>query len=127
MDMVFIFHIYFTNIKKTIDQRIEVLGDKGMVQSMNRQPTTTILSNDQGIHSDPYCYSFPQVIHSKWVSYLFMKRYEHAYAIEMDHFADILEGKAQPRLSHDDCRKVSIIADAAEHSAKTGQKVKIQY
>jgi len=96
------------------DQRIEVLGDKGMVQSMNRQPTTTIVSNDQGIHSDAYCYSFPQ-------------RYEHAYAIEMDHFADVLDGKSQPRLSHDDCRKVSIIADAAEHSVRTGQKVQIKY
>lgn len=62
------------------DQRIEVLGDKGMLQSQNRQPTTTILSTDKGLNSDPFCYSFPQ-------------RYEHAYAIELDHFVDVLEGK----------------------------------
>jgi len=95
------------------DQRIEVLGDKGMVQSMNRQPTTTILSNEQGVHGDPNCYSFPQ-------------RYEHAYAIELDHFADVINGKA-PKLSHDDCRKVAIIADAAELSVRTGEKVAIKY
>jgi myo-inositol 2-dehydrogenase/D-chiro-inositol 1-dehydrogenase len=96
------------------DQRIEVLGDKGMVQSMNRQPTTTIVSTDQGILSDPYCYSFPQ-------------RYEHAYALELDHFADIITKGVTPLLSHDDARKVAIIADAAEKSAETGLPVKLSY
>jgi len=96
------------------DQRIEVLGDKGMVQAMNRQPTTMILSTDQGIQSDPYCYSFPQ-------------RYEHAYALELDHFADIISKGVTPLLSHDDARKVAIIADAAERSAETGLPVKVSY
>jgi len=96
------------------DQRIEVLGDKGMVQAMNKQPTTMILSTDHGIESDPYCYSFPQ-------------RYEHAYALELDHFADIISKGATPLLSHDDARKVAIIADAAERSAETGLPVKVSY
>jgi len=96
------------------DQRIEVLGDKGMVQAQNRQPTTTIHSTDQGISGDAFCYSFPQ-------------RYEHAYAIELDHFVDILQGKAQPKLSHDDARKVAIIADAAEESVRAGRKVVVSY
>jgi len=96
------------------DQRIEVLGDKGMVQSMNRQPTTTILSTENGISSDPYCYSFPQ-------------RYEHAYALELDHFVEVMLGKAQPKLSHEDARSVAIIADAAEASVRKGEKVAIKY
>jgi len=96
------------------DQRIEVLGDKGMVQSMNRQPTTTILSTENGISSDPYCYSFPQ-------------RYEHAYALELDHFVEVMLGKAQPKLSHEDARSVAIIADAAEASVRKGEKVSIKY
>jgi len=96
------------------DQRIEVLGDKGMLQAMNRQPTTVILSTEKGISTDPYCYSFPQ-------------RYDVTYALELDHFADVLNGKVQPKLSHDDSRKVAIIADAAEHSARTGKPVKIVY
>jgi len=96
------------------DQRIEVLGDKGMVQAMDKQPTTMVLSTEQGIQTDPYCYSFPQ-------------RYVEAYAIELDHFVDVIHGKVLPKLSHDDARKVSIIADAAELSARSGKKVEIKY
>jgi myo-inositol 2-dehydrogenase/D-chiro-inositol 1-dehydrogenase len=96
------------------DQRIEVLGDKGMVQAMNKQPTTVVLSTDGGINTDPYCYSFPQ-------------RYVEAYAHELDHFADVVQHGATPRLSHDDARKVSIIADAAERSAETGQPVILKW
>eukprot|EP01114_Cavostelium_apophysatum_P011803 TRINITY_DN262_c0_g1_i2.p1 TRINITY_DN262_c0_g1~~TRINITY_DN262_c0_g1_i2.p1 ORF type:complete len:336 (+),score=86.48 TRINITY_DN262_c0_g1_i2:97-1104(+) len=96
------------------DQRIEVLGDKGMLQAQNRQPTTVIHSTESGVNSDTYCYSFPQ-------------RYEHAYAIELDHFVDVLAGKAEPRLSHEDARKVAIIADAVEESARSGKKVVVNY
>jgi len=96
------------------DQRIEVLGDKGMLQAMNRQPTTVVLSNDEGVSTDPYCYSFPQ-------------RYDQTYALEMDHFADIIANKAVPLLSHDDARKVNIIADGAELSCQTGKPVTLKY
>jgi len=96
------------------DQRIEVLGDKGMIQANNRQPTSVVLYTESGALADPNCYSFPQ-------------RYEHGYAIELDHFADILTGKVKPQLSHDDARKISIIADAAEESARSGKAVKIDY
>jgi len=96
------------------DQRIEVLGDKGMLQAQNRQPTTVIHSTDSGVNSDTYCYSFPQ-------------RYEHAYAIELDHFVDILAGKTEPKLSHDDARKVAIIADAVEESVRKGTKIVVNY
>jgi len=95
------------------DQRIEVLGNGGMVQAENKQPTTMVLHNRQGISVDPNCYSFPQ-------------RYEHAYAKELDHFADIIHGKATPKLTHEDARKVAIIADAAEESARTGKPVSMK-
>jgi len=96
------------------DQRMEVLGDKGMVQSMNKQPTTAIVSTESGIHTDPFCYSFPQ-------------RYVEAYAKELDHFVDVMLGKVKPKLTHEDARAVAIIADAAEESCKLGQPVKIKY
>jgi myo-inositol 2-dehydrogenase/D-chiro-inositol 1-dehydrogenase len=96
------------------DQRIEVLGDKGMVQAMNKQPTSVILSNDASIQSDTYCYSFPQ-------------RYVEAYAMELDHFADVVQKNVEPRLSHDDARKVAIVADAAERSAETGKPVTLKW
>jgi len=95
------------------DQRIEVLGSGGMVQAENKQPTTVVVSNKQGISVDPNCYSFPQ-------------RYEHAYARELDHFADVVQGKAIPKLTHDDARKVAIIADAAEESARSGKPVSMK-
>jgi myo-inositol 2-dehydrogenase/D-chiro-inositol 1-dehydrogenase len=96
------------------DQRMEVLGDKGMVQCMNKQPTTTIVSTESGLNTDPFCYSFPQ-------------RYVEAYAKELDHFVDVMHGKVVPKLSHQDARKVAIIADAAEHSCRTGKPVEIKY
>jgi len=96
------------------DQRIAVLGDKGMVQAMNRQPTTMVLSTENGVQTDPYCYSFPQ-------------RYDVTYALELDHFVDVIIGKAQPRLTHQDARAVAIIADAAEESARTGKAVAVKY
>jgi len=45
----------------------------------------------------------------------------------MDHFVDVVVGKAQPRLTHDDVRKVTLIAEAAEKSAELGKPVKMDY
>jgi len=96
------------------DQRIEVLGSAGMVQANNKQATTVTLSTDQGLHTDPFLYSFPQ-------------RYSETYALELDHFANVVEGKEPPRLSHADVRAVAIVADAAEKSCELAQKVQIVY
>jgi len=96
------------------DQRLEVLGSQGMAQAENRKPTTFVLHNDGGVHTDPNCYSFPQ-------------RYDYAYAAEIEHFADVITRKCEPKLSHEDARKVSIIADAAEESARKGERVFIKY
>jgi myo-inositol 2-dehydrogenase/D-chiro-inositol 1-dehydrogenase len=94
------------------DQRIEVHGSGGMVQANNKQPTAMVLHAKSGVSVDPNCYSFPQ-------------RYVEAYANELNHFVDCVLGKAVPLLTHDDARKVSIIADAAEESARTGKPVKM--
>jgi len=96
------------------DQRIEVLGSQGMVQANNKQNTTVTLATENGLHTDPFLYSFPQ-------------RYSETYALELDHFANVVEGKEPPRLSHADVRAVAIVADAAERSCETGQKVHIKY
>jgi myo-inositol 2-dehydrogenase/D-chiro-inositol 1-dehydrogenase len=95
------------------DQRIEVHGSAGQVQAMNRQPTSMILSTKNGVTADTNLYSFPQ-------------RYVEAYNNEMLHFVDCLTGKTKPMLSHDDCRKISIIATAAEESARTGKPIKME-
>ena len=56
------------------DQRIEVLGSKGMLQAENPRQTTVILSNENGSTTDVTPYSFPE-------------RYVVTYATELDHFA----------------------------------------
>jgi hypothetical protein len=56
-----------------VDQRIEVLGDGGMLTAENRPTTTVILSDERGHAKDVNCYSFPQ-------------RYVEAYALELNHF-----------------------------------------
>jgi myo-inositol 2-dehydrogenase/D-chiro-inositol 1-dehydrogenase len=45
-----------------LDQRIEVLGNGGMLQAENKQPTTMVHHTKQGISIDPNCFSFPQVL-----------------------------------------------------------------
>eukprot|EP00013_Stygamoeba_regulata_P030212 CAMPEP_0177645316 /NCGR_PEP_ID=MMETSP0447-20121125/9184_1 /TAXON_ID=0 /ORGANISM="Stygamoeba regulata, Strain BSH-02190019" /LENGTH=341 /DNA_ID=CAMNT_0019147791 /DNA_START=80 /DNA_END=1105 /DNA_ORIENTATION=- len=92
------------------DQRIEVLGDGGMLTADNRATTTVILSDERGHAKDVNCYSFPQ-------------RYVEAYAIELNHFMDVAQGLVEPMVNHADCRKAAIIAEAAEQSAKTGVPV----
>jgi len=96
------------------DQRIEILGDKGMVQAMNQTPTSVVYSSENGISTDPYHFSFPQ-------------RYEKTYASELAHFVQVVRGKVAPALTHDDIRKVTIIANACEHSCETGKPVKVEY
>jgi len=96
------------------DQRIEALGDKGMVQAMNHTPTSVVISNSHGVTTDPYLYSFPQ-------------RYEKTYASELAHFVKVIQRKAEPLHTRDDIRKVTIIANACEKSCETGQPVKVTY
>lgn len=96
------------------DQRIEAFGDKGMVQANNQQPTSVIVSNASGVTTDPYFYSFPQ-------------RYEKTYAAELAHFVQVIQRKVEPILTHQDVRKVTILASACEESCETGKPVQVKY
>jgi myo-inositol 2-dehydrogenase / D-chiro-inositol 1-dehydrogenase len=92
------------------DQRLEVHGDAGMVQTENRPTTSCVISTAAGIAADNPYFSFPQ-------------RYEQAYATEIEHFYDYLRNDATPYCSRVDCIRVAQIADAAEHSARAGAPV----
>jgi len=96
------------------DQRIEVHGDGGMIQAENTKKHTVVLSTEKGTQLAPGPWSFQD-------------RYIVAYAAEMDHFLDIIEGKATPKVNHDDVRKVAIISSGVEESHKTGKPVKLVY
>jgi myo-inositol 2-dehydrogenase/D-chiro-inositol 1-dehydrogenase len=97
------------------DQRIECLGDKGVLDARNQPITTLSVGQADGFHSDPNKYSFPE-------------RYKEAYYNEIDHFIDLILGVVDtPRLSATDVAHVTVMLDAAAESAKTGQIVHIKY
>jgi myo-inositol 2-dehydrogenase/D-chiro-inositol 1-dehydrogenase len=95
------------------DQRITCLGDRGMVTAENKKDDTVILATTEGFTTAPNCYSFPT-------------RYPQAYSDEIAHFADLLNGVVTtPIIGLKDVHNNAVIADALEHSARTGAPVQL--
>lgn len=61
------------------DQRLEMFGEEGLLQSTNRRPKGTIVENCSGCHLTNIYYSFAS-------------RYFEAYINELKHFVDICQG-----------------------------------
>jgi myo-inositol 2-dehydrogenase/D-chiro-inositol 1-dehydrogenase len=94
------------------DQRIEVHGSAGSVSAMNHREANIELANGQG-------YTKPPLLN------FFMSRYTAAYAAEIAAFVDAVQsGAATPTTGLDGLRALEL-ADAALHSAKTGQAVSL--
>jgi len=85
------------------DQRFEVIGAKGMLQAGNHRPTEVVLWSSGAITADK-----PE--------HFFLERYRAAYAAEMAHFFDVLDGRAKPRTSIDDGVAALALAEAATTS-----------
>lgn len=92
------------------DQRIEAFGSKGMVKADNVLESTVSVWGAEGAAADR-------------LQNFFLDRYAAAYRLEMDHFADILSGKATPAITYEDGVGALALAEAAAQSAKTGQVV----
>jgi myo-inositol 2-dehydrogenase/D-chiro-inositol 1-dehydrogenase len=96
------------------DQRIEVFGPGGMLQC-NNQPTLGLSSyKADGVKDQPIYYSFPS-------------RYDASYKGALDHFVDVIQGKAEMEVTAKQTLYNSKIATAAEKSARTGLPVDIVY
>ena len=95
------------------DQRIEAFGEKGMLISRNRQPTTLERYDAAGIRSDP-------------LLRFFIERYADSYARELDDFIDAVERRRAPSIGLDDGRRALVLADAAVASAKSGKAVALR-
>jgi len=95
------------------DQRIEVFGDKGMLQISNLGHSTVQLSNkDATASGEPYMD-------------FFLERYAASYRNELKLFIEgIKQGKVLGS-TYDDGRAALILADAAHESARTGKAVKV--
>jgi myo-inositol 2-dehydrogenase/D-chiro-inositol 1-dehydrogenase len=96
------------------DQRIEVLGEHGMLQAENQRPSTVIRSTVNGVTVDPNCFSFPQ-------------RYTQTYYDEMDHFVDIILKGVPPAVTGADCYRDAVIIQKCEESVHSGLPVKINF
>jgi len=94
------------------DQRVEVFGDGGMLESENRNKTTLRKSTNESVSNQLIDYSFPT-------------RYSAAYAAEIEHFADIMGGKTKPSITKNDVLLVSLVASACEESHRSGKPMKI--
>jgi len=93
------------------DQRVELFGDGGVAHCANPTPTAlTVASKGQGTRAPAIHHSFPT-------------RYAHAYRAELEHFLDVVSGKAEPMTTPEECLAALRVVDAAVESTKTGQAV----
>jgi myo-inositol 2-dehydrogenase / D-chiro-inositol 1-dehydrogenase len=94
------------------DQRLEVLGSKGMLRAENVQPDTVSRWTEDGGQ-------LPRLLD------FFVERYAAAYRAELDHFVRALEDPSQPLLTGPaDGRRALRLADAAAESLESGQPVR---
>jgi len=96
------------------DQRLEVFGPNGMLDVKNETPNNTVFSGLNGISEVPIYYSFPS-------------RHCDGYREELEHFLQVVQGRATMSVTDRMTSLVSKIADACEESAKTGEAVKLSW
>lgn len=89
------------------DQRVEAFGPFGMAQLGNRLQSTVVQHTSDGTVVSNPLYSFPQ-------------RYPDAYRIELEHFADVVEGKAQCQVLEKQVVATEMICEAIEASLESG-------
>lgn len=95
------------------DQRIEVFGSKGAINSSNKTPDTVVVSNENGVGSGlPYSF--------------FMDRYADAYAGAMKAFVDMIQNDTPAPCTGFDGRASIVAAKAAAKSHAEGRTVKLQ-
>ena len=103
------------NSRKAIygyDQRLEVFGNKGMIQVDNNQHNRNVISDADGIH------------HSLRLDF-FMDRYAASYLNEIQFFIDALSKNVPIPVGGNDGLKATIIAVAAKKSVLEGRPVAI--
>ncbi len=92
------------------DQRIEVLGDRGMIRAENRRPTSVELATAEGTSRDNPLYSF-------------LERYDDAYRAEIDAFIDAVTKGVAPAPGGEDGLAALRLADATVESLESGAPV----
>ena len=101
------------NCRKAVygyDQRVEVFGSKGMVQSKNKFDKYTLTYSENGITS-----ALPQ--------HFFLERYADAYKKEIDHFIDCIRHKKTPEVSGFDGLMSLVLGLCAKESLNCNKPV----
>lgn len=94
------------------DQRIEVLGTKGMIAAENQRPVSIEIADERGFTRPP--------LHD-----FFMTRYAQAYAAEIAGFIAAIRDGTQPQPSGRDGLVALVIAEAALRSVKERRAVNV--
>lgn len=92
------------------DQRLELLGSKGMLQVQNMLENTVIKATEAGVSAAK-------------PTYFFLERYMPSYANEWAAFVEALTGGGPVPVSLDDGITALAMAEAATRSAKSGKLV----
>ena len=101
------------NCRKAVygyDQRVEVFGSKGMVQSKNKFDNYTITYGEKGVTSP-----LPQ--------HFFLERYADAYKKEINHFIDCIRHKKTPDVSGFDGLMSLVLGLCAKESLNCNKPV----
>jgi myo-inositol 2-dehydrogenase / D-chiro-inositol 1-dehydrogenase len=94
------------------DQRVELFGSKGALRVDNVHLQQVSRLDESGEAHAPFPFSFAE-------------RYADAYKAELEHFADVLDGRATPSTGPRDSLHALRLADAAEISARSGAPVQL--
>ena len=95
------------------DQRVELVGSAGMVQSGNRKPHEMRRYSAKSIEgAAPYLF-------------FFIERYTEAFMAEIDAFVDAIEKGEQPEVGFEDGRRALILAEAAYKSLQERRLVQV--
>ncbi|HET9812566.1 MAG TPA: inositol 2-dehydrogenase [Sphingomicrobium sp.] len=95
------------------DQRIEAFCSGGLVRAGNVLTTTVESWSESGARRDP-------------LETFFLDRYAGAYVAEMSHFAEVVNGAAEPLISYRDGISALAIAEAAMHSHRAARVAAVE-
>lgn len=105
-----------TNYRKATygyDQRVEAVGETGMVKAENRRPHTMERWGAAATEAKAP------------IMHFFIERYQEAYNAEIRAFVDAVEAKAPMPVGFEDGRRALLLANAAYESLATGTAVNV--
>ena len=95
------------------DQRVELMGSKGMALSDNRKP------------HEMRTYSATTTEVAAPYQFFFLERYSEAFNAQIDYFVDAVENGTPPEVGFEDGRQALILAEAAYKSLSEGRLVQV--